>query len=44
MSIDINPDGDQEDIEVTFPGKDGSDMIYVLCLKDWQVVNAYGAD
>jgi hypothetical protein len=44
VSCNICPDGDREDLDVTFPVKDGSDMVYAVCLKDWQVVDVYGAD
>ncbi len=45
LSVHINPDGEPEDIEICFETEGAySDMGYCLVLKDWNVVNVYGAD
>jgi len=44
FSIHLNPDDDPEDMEICFESRNGSDMLYVITLKDWKIVDMYGAD
>ena len=44
LSFEIH-DGDEGlELQAVYPASDESDMLYILCLKDWRVVEVYGAD
>lgn len=44
LTIHISQDAAPEDIEFAFGNLHGSDTQFVVAVKDWQVVDAYGAD
>jgi hypothetical protein len=44
MHVEMLADGEECDMEVCFGSTDGSNMLYIVLLKDCQVLDVYGAD